>query len=68
METKKQDCFAYKPKECVAMREQKCEYCNFFKTKAQHNADIAKAEAMITPYEREHVYAKYYVASKGGKK
>ena len=57
------DCFAYKPKKCVALKHKKCDGCNFYKTKTLHEADCAKAAARINAMdlcEREFIFAKYF--------
>jgi len=38
-----EDCFAFKPKKCIALKHKKCEGCNFYKTHAQHEMDKEKA-------------------------
>jgi len=59
-----QDCFAYKPKKCVALKHKKCEGCNFYKPKSKHEVDSEAAVARINALdacERESIFAKYYI-------
>lgn len=49
----KTDCFAYKPRECVALTKKNCDGCSFYKTKAEVKAAREKAMARIITLDIE---------------
>lgn len=51
--TNKTDCFAYKPRECVALTKKNCDGCSFYKTKAEVEAAREKAMARISSLDLE---------------
>ena len=58
----KRDCFAYKPRECVALKKKNCNGCTFYKTEAEVKAAREKALARINSLpnnQKTHIKSAY---------
>ena len=65
----KTDCFAYKPRSCIALTKKNCDGCNFYKTEAEVKAAREKAMARIStldPETQERIANAYYGGGKDG--
>lgn len=49
----KTDCFAYKPRSCVALNKKNCKGCRFYKTKEEVKAGRKKAMERISTLNPE---------------
>lgn len=57
------NCFAYKNRECIALKETKCKDCNFYKTKKEVEEGRKKAIERIKSLDketRERINETYY--------
>jgi len=63
MGMKKKDCFGYEPRKCIALKNQQCDKCVFYKSITQHAEDIVESLRKINSLDKEkrdYIIASYY--------
>ena len=66
----KTDCFAYKPKKCVALNKKQCSGCRFYKTEEQVKTERKKAMERILSLDedtRNHITGTYFGGDNDGR-